>query len=314
MARLMSKVLDEEVRAGNLCAEGLSFSDNEIQGELPIHAKTARGNRLAFALEVHRAGLNHTHFLFDSLGMERAHCRVQRLRRPSLSWIHGIEVWEEACPERIRSARRTDWLVSNTLYTRDRAESCHRGFQRARVCWPATESDDLPPMTTTANRPPTALIVGRIDPPPFYKGHGALINCWAEVVSSVPSARLLIVGTGEGFVELRRKAAASPVSKNIELRGFVPESKLGEVWREANLLAMPSRGEGFGLVYIEAMNHGLPIIASIHDAAPEINIDGVTGYNVDLDGRDELTERLVQLLKDPDHAKTLGENGQRRWS
>jgi phosphatidylinositol alpha-1,6-mannosyltransferase len=72
---------------------------------------------------------------------------------------------------------------------------------------------------------------------------------------------------------------------------------------------MPSRGEGFGLIYIEAMRRGLPVIASVHDAAPEVNLDNVTGYNVDLDRPDELPDRITRLLGDPDHAAALGRAG-----
>jgi len=77
---------------------------------------------------------------------------------------------------------------------------------------------------------------------------------------------------------------------------------------------MPSRGEGFGLAYVEAMRHGIPVVASVHDAAPEINVDGETGYNVDLEQRDALLDRVVHLLRNRDHARELGAAGQRRWS
>jgi phosphatidylinositol alpha-1,6-mannosyltransferase len=77
---------------------------------------------------------------------------------------------------------------------------------------------------------------------------------------------------------------------------------------------MPSRGEGFGLVYIEAMRHGLPIIASIHDAGQEINLDSQTGYNVNLDRPAELPERLIDLLSNPDRAAAMGRNGQQHWA
>jgi phosphatidylinositol alpha-1,6-mannosyltransferase len=76
---------------------------------------------------------------------------------------------------------------------------------------------------------------------------------------------------------------------------------------------MPSRGEGFGLVYVEAMRHGVPVIASVHDAAPEINLDGETGYNVDLARPADLAERIIHLLRDRDWAARLGANGRRRW-
>jgi phosphatidylinositol alpha-1,6-mannosyltransferase len=98
------------------------------------------------------------------------------------------------------------------------------------------------------------------------------------------------------------------------LEGFVPDHALEACYAQATVFAMPSRGEGFGLVYIEAMRHGLPVIASVHDAAPEVVRDGQTGYTVNLDRPEELPERLIHLLKDRAHGQQLGQNGQRRWA
>ena len=95
--------------------------------------------------------------------------------------------------------------------------------------------------------------------------------------------------------------------------GFVPEAELAELYRRAWLFAMPSRGEGFGVAYIEAMRHGLPVLGSVHDAAPEVNLHGETGYNVDLDVPSALGDRVVRLLADPLALRQLGERGRARW-
>ena len=71
--------------------------------------------------------------------------------------------------------------------------------------------------------------------------------------------------------------------------------------------------KGSGLVYIEAMRHAIPVVASVHDAAPEIVLDGHTGYAVDLDVPNELPEWLVSLLRGPDHASAFGRSGRKRW-
>jgi phosphatidylinositol alpha-1,6-mannosyltransferase len=61
------------------------------------------------------------------------------------------------------------------------------------------------------------------------------------------------------------------------------------------------------------MRWGLPVVASIHDAGGEINVDGSTGYNVNLDRRDELVDRLVHLLREDTIAREFGQNAQARW-
>ena len=313
VASLMRKVLAEEVQAGRLIAGGLVLSDPEPCLGKGLQVKTARGRRLKFAWEAYRAALSHTHFLYDFVGMARAHCRLPLLRRPFLTWIHGIEVWEGTRPDRLAWGRRANMLLSNSAFTRDRADRLHGGFARARVCWLATETDQLPAARQVQSGPPSVLLIGRFDEGDRYKGHRELIGCWPKVVSIVPDARLVFVGRGPGRPVIEQLALQSPARSHIEFKGFVPDEELPAVWAGTSVFAMPSRGEGFGLVYIEAMRQGVPVVASVHDAAPEVNINGVTGFNVNLDNPEELPERLICLLKDPSLAAQLGCNGRERW-
>ena len=83
-------------------------------------------------------------------------------------------------------------------------------------------------------------------------------------------------------------AAQSSAASQIVFEGFVPEADLDRYYASATVFAMPSRGEGFGLVYIEAMRHGLPVIASDEDAGPEIVKHGETGYTINRKRTQEL--------------------------
>jgi phosphatidyl-myo-inositol dimannoside synthase len=159
---------------------------------------------------------------------------------------------------------------------------------------------------------PTVLVVGRLEVG-RCKGHDQLIACWAKVVSAVKGARLVIAGAGPDASRLRKSAAESPAKDSIEFLGFVREDDMAALWRRAHVFAMPSRGEGFGLVYIEAMRYGVPVIASIHDAGQEVNVDGETGYNVSLDRHGALGDRLVELLSSPSLLRQMGAAGRARW-
>jgi phosphatidylinositol alpha-1,6-mannosyltransferase len=313
VARLMAKVLCELDRSGDVAADGLTLGDATPPADLTLPVRAVRDSRARFVFECHRVAATHSHYLFDFLGMARANPRLPGFRRPALCYIHGIEVWEGTPTNRTKTARRMTDLVANSAYTRDRADRVHGGFARATVCWLATETDDPVPVVARRTGPPTVLIVARTDEL-AYKGHRELIDCWPRVVGAVPDARLVVVGSGPGSDTLRSRAAATSAAERIEFRGFVPEERMADIWAESTVFAMPSRGEGFGLVYIEAMRHGLPVIAAIHDAAPEINLDGVTGYNVDLGRPDELGDRIVQLLRDEPLRARLGNAGRRRWA
>jgi phosphatidylinositol alpha-1,6-mannosyltransferase len=182
------------------------------------------------------------------------------------------------------------------------------------VCWLATESDEPPPSGAPQSSAAIATILARIDEAGGYKGHRELIACWPQVAARVPQARLRIAGDGPGREIVRGWVERSSARSSIEMLGFVPEPRVEALLRESSVLAMPSRGEGFGLAYIEAMRVGVPVIASVHDAAPEVVVDGKTGYCVDLDVPGQLTERLCTLLGNLDHARELGRAAQARWA
>jgi phosphatidylinositol alpha-1,6-mannosyltransferase len=132
-------------------------------------------------------------------------------------------------------------------------------------------------------------------------------------VSKIPDARLLLAGGGPRFDRLRNLVRQSPAQANIDLRSFVPEDEIDAIWRGATVFAMLGSDEGFGLVLIEAMRHGLPVIASTDDASREVNADGVSGFNVPRGDTGALAERIVFLLSDRDRAAGYGRAGQARW-
>jgi phosphatidyl-myo-inositol dimannoside synthase len=314
VARLMARVLAERAALGRLRLRAVTLADAEPPSDLDLPVKAAAGIRSRFLAAALRRGLTCSHVVYDALPLARTHALPPLRYRPSLAFAHGIEVWENAPRKYVAAARRVKCLLVNSDFTRLKAEALHGGFARARLCWLATEEDEPPPTAVpVSRRPPTVLVVGRLVPD-RPKGHRELIACWPDVSAAVPGATLAVVGDGPDRSALQALAAASPAAAHIVFHGFVPESDLGAYYAGARAYAMPSRGEGFGLVYVEAMRHGLPVIGSVHDAAPEVLADGETGYVVDQDDPGALSAALVRLLRDPEHAAELGEAGRTRWA
>lgn len=309
VARLMARVLLDD------------FADCASVNLLTLHDKAAAAGisapilfhggsswRMAYDAIRNRG----SHLITDASNLGQLQWLPGLRRKPHLTVLHGIEVWENAKKRWVRSAKSATVQMFVSDYSRRRAESIHGSFPNSRVCWLATETDDLPPKQTHPRDGNDVIIVGRMFAD-RYKGHHELIAAWPSVVSTIPSATLRIIGRGPGENELKALAAQSSASKNIVFEGFVSEQRLDELYAHAALYAMPSRGEGFGLVYIEAMRHGLPVIASCHDAAQEVVIDGVTGYTVNLDAPGQLADRVIRLLHNRELAAQFGEAGQKRW-
>jgi phosphatidylinositol alpha-1,6-mannosyltransferase len=313
VARLMARVLAEA--PGEFAVETHVFSDAAAAGGEPA-VRRYGGSRLRFLLGLWRAQLRPGWFVYDAAYLAKAHRRARGAsRRPNMIFLHGIEIWEQARAGSVAACRRADLLVANSASTRDRAERCHGGFARARVCWLGTEESagDPLPEKPAGGRAPVVLAVGRMEPREDYKGHRELIAAWPQVVARQPGARLEFVGRGGLVPELKALAAAHGVAGRVEFAGFVPEAELAARYARASVFALPSRGEGFGLVYIEAMRHGLPVIASVHDAGAEIVEDGRTGLLANLDRPGDLAGKLCALLERPDEARRLGAAGRERW-
>ena len=316
--RLIARVLAEMADAGQARVELHMFSDGG-----PSEAAAPRipisyygGSRLRFSLGVWKALLRPGFFIYDAAYLAKLHRPlVGRARRPCLVFIMGIEVWEKATKASIAACGKADGLVAISNFTRERARQCHGGFTKARVCWLGTEPTavDSGDAVGAVSKAPVVLVVGRMASNEGYKGHRELIQAWPEVLRSVPTAVLEFVGKGDLLPEMQRLAETCGVATQVRFRGFVSEAELAAAYTQAALFAMPSRGEGFGLVYIEAMRHGLPVVASVHDAGAEVVRDGVTGVLADLQKPGDLAAKVVELLTDPSKAQAMGRAGQRRW-
>jgi glycosyltransferase involved in cell wall biosynthesis len=102
------------------------------------------------------------------------------------------------------------------------------------------------------------------------------------------------------------------VRDSVTFTGRVSDEELGRIYCESAVYAMPSEGEGFGLVFAEAMSYALPCIASRFDAGSEVVVHGETGLHVDPNDDASLLEALLRLLDDESLRRELGVAGRRR--
>jgi phosphatidylinositol alpha-1,6-mannosyltransferase len=162
-------------------------------------------------------------------------------------------------------------------------------------------------------RKSSVLIVGRMSSAERYKGHDELLESWSSVVRQCPGAQLVIAGQGDDVTRLREKAASLGLSNDVLFLGFVADGTLEALRRRVALFALPSRGEGFGLVYLDAMRAGLACIGGTHDAASDVIVHGETGVLVDPSDREALAASIVGLLRAPERRAAYGAAGKRRF-
>jgi glycosyltransferase involved in cell wall biosynthesis len=148
---------------------------------------------------------------------------------------------------------------------------------------------------------PRLAVVGRLIP---IKGHDTLLRAVARARDAVPALTLEIAGAGELEGELRGTVARLGLGDAVTFLGHVGE--IDEVFERAGLVVVPSLGEGFGMVALEASERGRPVIASAVGGLPEIVDDGRTGLLVPPTDVDALAAAIRELAGDAARAAVLG--------
>jgi len=162
-------------------------------------------------------------------------------------------------------------------------------------------------------RDASVLIVGRMSRAERYKGHDEILESWSAVVRRVPGAQLVIAGQGDDVTRLRETAASLGLSNDALFLGFVADGTLEALRQRVALFALPSRGEGLGLVYLDAMRAGLACIGGGHDADADVIVHGETGEMVDQGDREALATSIINLLREPERRAEYGAAGRRRF-
>jgi phosphatidylinositol alpha-1,6-mannosyltransferase len=237
-------------------------------------------------------------------------------RRPYAVFLHGIEIWRSLSPGERKALQAASLLIANSSYTVRRVKHVHPWIGPIAECPlalpdSAVLAEDRDP-ARPRERPATVIIVARMSAEERYKGHDQVLEAWPAVRAQVGTARLIVVGDGDDVPRLKAKASSLALGDSVVFAGFVSDRELAELYRQSAVFAMPSREEGFGLVYLEAMANGLPCIGSVHDAAGGVIVDGLTGYLIDQADVAGLADRLVRLLSNDALRAEMGAQGQRR--
>ena len=132
------------------------------------------------------------------------------------------------------------------------------------------------------------------------------------IIEQHPNAQLVLAGKGDDMPRLLDIAQnqSAAVQQAIFMPGFVSDDLLHQLYQTCYMFAMPSRGEGFGLVYLEAMRYAKPCLGSRTDASAYVIRNGETGLLAhDPSSVSDVTDKLLQILESPERAKEMGDAG-----
>lgn len=203
------------------------------------------------------------------------------------------------------AAERSDIVIAVSRFTAEQVHST-LGVERSRIRV-VPHGVHVPVGPDAAKRENTILSVGALQ---LRKNTGRLVEAFEQL--NRPDWRLVLAGSpnGYGAGEILERIAKSTARDRIEIAGYVTEEKLNELYSVAKVFAFVSLDEGFGIPVLEAMAHGVPVLASDRSALPEIC--GDASLSVDPTSTDAIASGMQILLDDENLRSTLREKGRTR--
>ena len=237
------------------------------------------------------------------LSIASAAAAAQRV--PLLLVLYGIEAWKPPRGFAAKLVKRPDAIVAISEYTKKRflawsgvaSEKVHviPCCVDAKRFGIGPKREDLLRKYRLRGRT-VMLTVARLAGVERAKGIDEVMESLTDIAREIPNISYLVVGDGHDRERLEEKAISLGVSNRVVFAGFVPEEEKADHYRLADAFVMPGRGEGFGIVYLEALACGLPIVASSLDASSEVVLNSNFGRVVNPDRPQELQAACVDLL------------------
>lgn len=279
--------------------------------EAVVYDRKAAGGKTAFILRVasHLCRANQVNLVIcGHINLLPIAWLMARLRGARLVLIiHGIEAWEP--PRRLltrRLARTVDAFISVSRVSAKRfADWSKVPMERAFILPNCVDLDHFRPQQRDmmllkryglqSNR--VILTVGRLESRERYKGFDEVIDVMPHLIKRFPNLKYLIIGDGPDRARLEAKTASLGIAANVVFAGYIPESEKVAHYNLADVYVMPSIGEGFGIVLIEAAACGVPVVGSKSDGSREALQDGQLGRLVDPKRPDELVQAVAGILE-----------------
>lgn len=248
-------------------------------------------------------------------------------RLKTIVMSHGVEVWKPLPLLRHRALLAADLVLAPSGDTAQKLGEI-QGVPSAKVrklAWPinpdflrmAAEAHSLPlPNEFPQGR--VILTVGRWAASERYKGADDLIRSMVQLRARFPGLHLVAVGDGDDLPRLQKIAADLGVSESVRFLTSLSRQEIAACYARCEIFALPSTGEGFGLVFLEAMAFGKPLVGAACGGTTDVVEDDVNGLLVPPGNSERLVEALAVLLEDESLRTRLGQRGadvlQRKYS
>jgi glycosyltransferase involved in cell wall biosynthesis len=236
-----------------------------------------------------------------------AHVAKNFLRVPYTLVAHGIDVHPGLPRTSLAALREANRIIAVSVWTRDRVLDLGGIDPENVVILPNTvdetvfsvgqKSEDLIRHYRLQPGEKVVLTVARLDDTERYKGYDRIIEALPAIQRRCGAVRFIIVGTGEDRARIAQLAKQKGVESMVSFAGFVSTESLVDHYRLADVFAMPSTGEGFGIVFLEAMGCGTPVVAGNRDGSIDALDGGWLGLTIEPMYVDGIADAISSILE-----------------
>lgn len=221
--------------------------------------------------------------------------------------VYGVDAWQVENPWKKQALQQAEKIVSISRYTRDRLIQEQNLVKSKFSLLPVTFAVDqfhitpkpdylLQRYNLTVDQP-IIFTVTRLATADRYKGYDQIISSLTKIRQQIPNIHYLLGGKGDDRPRIEGLITELNMQDCVTLTGFIPDHELGDYYNLCDVFAMPSKGEGFGIVYLEALACGKPTVGGNQDGAIDALCDGELGVLVDPDNIEMMAHVLTQILQ-----------------
>jgi glycosyltransferase involved in cell wall biosynthesis len=243
-----------------------------------------------------------THLNFTKV----AHRVKQLTGIPYWAIAHGFEAWDVQDPETQRALQNADRILAVSTYTRERLlqhlpldpnriQLLPNTFDASRFRVASKPAHLLQRFGLRADQP-ILLTVNRLAAGEPFHSYDQILAALPTIQTSLPDVHYVIVGKGDDRPRLEQLIAKHQMQHCVTLAGFVPDEDLPDFYNLCDVFAMPSKLEGFGIVYLEALASGKPVLGGL-DGAIDALQNGRLGALVAPDDQAAIAQTLTELLQ-----------------
>ena len=226
---------------------------------------------------------------------------------PYWVFVYGVDAWDMDDFLRQRALLKADKIISISNYTRQRLLAEQSLRPQDVVLLPVSfDIDRFQPQLKPSYlsdryglqpSQPIILTVARLATEDRHKGYDQILKALPQIRSHIPDVHYILVGKGQDRPRIERLIQELGLQACVTLTGFVPDEEICDYYNLCDVFAMPSKGEGFGIVYLEALACGKPTVGGNQDGAIDALCNGELGILVDPDNLDEIADTLITILR-----------------